>query len=370
MFLTKEEKERRVIDLYSQGKTYRQIAEEVRISPNDIHAILKKKEEEEKNNNAVTNNQKQRQELSSRAYELFSKGKTSVEVAIALNLTEPKVSKMYRGYWKLRRLDKLIIIHKETNGKLWIVLKLYKELIKKRRMSIDQVINSVEIAIHKLPYMETLYRQAKDEAEKMQRTIQRLANDIEERKNKISFLDKIAFSSEQECKKTEQRVQELTAQKDRMEKLITNILSDDNEGYSKLKQIVKENVKAVLSENKKLISISFVALIQTLKADPEIVKLIQNISGANDDEQHKDNNNITKYLEFNKDRILDLSEKIYESLVEVLTNNAINSAVTSPDPALSVPQSSSAIPNLSSQSDIYRKEEPEIFHNSKGDIAD
>ena len=85
MFISKEEKERRVIDLYSQGKTYRQIAEEVRISPNDIHAILKKKEEE-KNNNAVTNNQKQRQELSSRAYELFSKGKTSVEVAIALNL--------------------------------------------------------------------------------------------------------------------------------------------------------------------------------------------------------------------------------------------------------------------------------------------
>jgi transposase len=43
MFLTKGEKERRVIDLYSQGKTYRHIAEEVRISPNDIHTILKKK---------------------------------------------------------------------------------------------------------------------------------------------------------------------------------------------------------------------------------------------------------------------------------------------------------------------------------------
>jgi len=58
MFLSREEKERQVIDLYSQGKTYRQIAEEVRISPNDIHTILKKKEEE-KNNNAVTINQKQ-----------------------------------------------------------------------------------------------------------------------------------------------------------------------------------------------------------------------------------------------------------------------------------------------------------------------
>jgi hypothetical protein len=45
-------------------------------------------------------------------------------------------------------------------------------------MSIEQVVNVVEIAIYKLPHMETLYRQAKDQAEKMQCTIQRLANDI------------------------------------------------------------------------------------------------------------------------------------------------------------------------------------------------
>jgi peptidoglycan hydrolase CwlO-like protein len=106
-------------------------------------------------------------------------------------------------------LDSLYI---KTNGKIWLLWKLYKELIKKRRMSIEQVVNAVEIAIHKLPYMESLYRQAKDQAENMQRTIQRLANDIEARKYKISILDKIVFSSEQDCKRTEQRVQELTAQ--------------------------------------------------------------------------------------------------------------------------------------------------------------
>jgi hypothetical protein len=44
-------------------------------------------------------------------------------------------------------------------------------------------------------------------------------------------------------------------------------------------------------------------------------------------EQHKDNNdnnNIINYLEFNTDSILDLSEKNYEHLVELLTNNAID----------------------------------------------
>ena len=57
-----------------------------------------------------------------------------------------------------------------------------------------------------------------------------------------------------------------------------------------------------------------------------MVKLIQNIPSANDGGQHKDNNNITKYLELNKDRILNLGEKNYENLVEALTKNAIDNA--------------------------------------------
>jgi len=107
---------------------------------------------------------------------------------------------------------------------------------------------------------------------------------------KKSLLDRIAFSCEQERMRTEQRVQELIDKKDRLEKLIANILN--GEDYSKLKAIAKEN-KVVLSENKKLISISFVALIQTIKADPQMVKSIQNILSAHDGE-HKDNNNIVK----------------------------------------------------------------------------
>jgi hypothetical protein len=40
----------------------------------------------------------------------------------------------------------------------------------------------------------------------------------------------------------------------------------NGEGCSKLKQIFKENVKHVVAENKKLISVSFTVLIQALKS--------------------------------------------------------------------------------------------------------
>jgi hypothetical protein len=326
----KKERKKQVIDLYyNQGKTTREIAKIERKSIRDISAIIKEEE--------ARRQKYKQQELSAKAYKLFSEGKTSIEVAVILNLPASKVSKLYREYWKLRGLDKLNAIYKETNGKLSSFLKLYKRLIKEKGMSIEQVVNVVEIAIHKLPYMESLYRQAKDQAQKVQRTIQRLANDIEARKYKISILDKIVFSAEQDCKKTKQEMQELTAKNDKLEKFVSNVANND-EGYAKLNQFIKENVKAILSDNKKLMSVSFAALLQTLTSDPKMINIIYKILTANDNEQHKDdnNNNAIKYLESNMDNILDLVEKHYENLVEALTNNAI--ATASSNPKLALPQ--------------------------------
>ena len=68
-----------------------------------------------------------------------------------------------------------------------------------------------------------------------------------------------------------------------------------------------------------------------------------------------------------------MTEKHYENLVEALTNNAIDNAASasssssSSDPKLSLPSSTLGSYN---QSDIYRIEEPEPYHNSKGDIVD
>ena len=44
--LTRQEKERLGLDFYNQGKTYREISKEARISPRDIGVILNKVMEE------------------------------------------------------------------------------------------------------------------------------------------------------------------------------------------------------------------------------------------------------------------------------------------------------------------------------------
>ena len=200
MQITKE-RIKRIIDLYfNQQKTYAEIAEIEHISPRDISAIIKEEEARQQRHK----HQQQQEDLSSKAYKLFSKNKPTVEVAIILNLPASKVSKLYREYWKLRGLDKLNTIYKETDGNIWPLWKLYQQLVKKRGMSKEQVVNIVEIAIYKLPHMETLYKQLKDEVDKLQYIRQGLLNDIAALKYKISILDKIAFSSEQDYKRKEQ----------------------------------------------------------------------------------------------------------------------------------------------------------------------
>ncbi len=69
---------------------------------------------------------------------------------------------------------------------------------------------------------------------------------------------------------------------------------------------------------------------------------------------------------------MNLGEKNYKNLVEAFTKDAIDiaasaSSSSSSDPKLSLPSSTLSSHN---QSNTYRIENPEYYHNSKGDIAD
>jgi transposase len=102
--LTRQERERLVLDLYNQGKTIREIAKEARMSFRDIGVILNKivggkNREEQQDNNSMQKNQNREQQhltLAAQAYKLFSNRKNPLEVAIELNLTESETTKFYR----------------------------------------------------------------------------------------------------------------------------------------------------------------------------------------------------------------------------------------------------------------------------------
>jgi hypothetical protein len=175
MNLSREEKEKLVLELYyEKAYTYRQIAEELHMSPNQIREIIRR--HEEKNNAKV--NKKKELSLSSKAYKLFSKRKTSVEVAIMLDIPQPQVIQFQYQYWKLIGQDRLVTLHSLLGNRIFSFFKLYEELIIKNEMSIERAVNLIETALDKLPYVEDHYEQAKKAADRQQERLDYLENHI------------------------------------------------------------------------------------------------------------------------------------------------------------------------------------------------
>jgi transposase len=144
MVLSREEKEKMVLDLYyNKGYTYRQITRELRMSPNQIREIIKRHEEK---NDAIANKKKVLS-LSSQAYKLFSEGKDNVQVAIKLDLPQEQITQFRLEYWRLQNQDELESLHMLTKGKLSVLRKIYNELVVIGGMSIDEVANMMSAGL-------------------------------------------------------------------------------------------------------------------------------------------------------------------------------------------------------------------------------
>jgi hypothetical protein len=141
MVLTREEKEKLVLDLYNECKSTREIAQIVLMSFRDIGAIIDKEEKEKE-----TREGQSRQEiLSTHAYKLFSDGKSPIQVAVALNLGEPEVAKFYVEYWKLRQLHSLNWVYEQVKDNIGYFVSLYIAA-KVARMDVQHVIGLLAIA--------------------------------------------------------------------------------------------------------------------------------------------------------------------------------------------------------------------------------
>src|SRR5919107_4324506 len=174
--ITRQERERLVLDLYNQGKTFREIAKQARISFRDIGIILKQISQnktdvkaEHGNNGAEKNQQQEEHQLSlpTQAYKLFSEGKSPLEVAVELNLRESEATKFCKEYWNLKQLNDLNMVYEETGGDIGYFVKLYK-LAKAKGMDVKQVVDVLEIANNDLPTIEERFIRLRNDVSTLQ----------------------------------------------------------------------------------------------------------------------------------------------------------------------------------------------------------
>ena len=163
MVLSRQQRERLVLDLYNQGKNTREIAEEARMSFSAIGAILKRAEQE----NETSKKRTEKMSEAAQAYKLFSEGKSPIQVAVALNLREPEVAKFYVEYWKLRQLHSLNWVYEQVKENIGYFVSLYIAA-KVARMDVQHVIRLLEIANNHLPSVEYAYETRKAEVDDLE----------------------------------------------------------------------------------------------------------------------------------------------------------------------------------------------------------
>jgi hypothetical protein len=107
--LTRSEKERRAIEMYDEGRTYREITKEVHMSPGDISSIIKRHTGEPEKGEQ----QQQEVTIDTKVFKLFEEGKGPVQVAIDLNLPSTEVTRLQSEYRKLIGLQELNQLQEE-----------------------------------------------------------------------------------------------------------------------------------------------------------------------------------------------------------------------------------------------------------------
>ena len=160
-----------VIELHKQGKTIRQIAPEVHMAFRDISKIIKAYDkkisfEPKKENNQ--SNKIKRCSKNSRAYDLFSNGKTPVQVAIDLQLDYEKVRKYWTEFLRLNNMKKLYNIYIENEYHLDSLFRIYYFMLR-NNISIKGI-ESILRAAHDVINLNKIISNLRADIEKLKQT--------------------------------------------------------------------------------------------------------------------------------------------------------------------------------------------------------
>jgi hypothetical protein len=270
--LSKKEREECVLDLhFNQNKNYRQIAKEMKISLRDIGEIVNKAKEE-----------KERQEHKSlfvQAYELFSKGNTTLKVAIKLNLGQAQVAQYYMEYSKLRELDDITNLYLEFKDDISYFVNLCNAA-KEAKMIVPQVVKLLKLANNDIQSINRKCQDLKLEESSLNarnldaaRTFHQLSNDISEE-------SKILNQYRSSCKEERLELAKLRLQKEKLESVVRQF-HDNNETLQRIKELVKQIIEQRLMNHRHVLLLALQSIIDSCRSDPVKFNILYyNLSAA------------------------------------------------------------------------------------------
>ena len=319
--LSRKEREARVIALYEKGKTYREIAKELRMSPNTIKAILSREGLDQSTS------------INSRAFELFSEGKTPLDIAIKLNLRADEAIRLHHEYFMLLGCNEFTKVYPQIKDDPWPFVNLYR-LIMEKQMSTEHVMKLLEIANNDLPLIELKYENLKKELNLLDYKKNNANKDYRLIYNEVSNLQKERDQLRSIIEQLRLDEIKVNQQKERMTSFIKNF-QNNNETCSRIKEIVKREIENTISLPKHLIRIAIASIFESERMNPgKLQALYYNTSPTLSVERLLSQSSISQnqpdpiQFGYNNDflekLILDEAEQLYNKFAEALTSKSMN----------------------------------------------
>ena len=269
--LTREQRDKLVLDLYfKENKTYSEIAKIARISPRDIKPIIDKASQEKE--------RQAHKSLAVQAYELFSKGKTLLEVTIDLNLGQAQATGYYGEYLKLVGLDNITKIYMEFQGDTSYFVELCKEA-KAAKMGVSQVVNLLRIANNYLPSVEHRYGELQEENNFLDSILPIKRKEIQDLSNYTTHMSKRLDTFKSECEKESAVLHDLIYQSAKLHTFVNNFKNNDPT-YIKFVKTIRDEILRILSEKKALLSLAVLSIAESIRNNPD--KYMSLVTNPND----------------------------------------------------------------------------------------
>jgi len=205
--------------------------------------------------------------LAVQAYELFSKGKTLLEVTIDLNLGQAQATGYYGEYLKLVGLDNITKIYMEFQGDTSYFVELCEEA-KAAKMGVSQVVNLLRIANNYLPSVEHRYGELQEENNFLDSILPIKRKEIQDLSSYTTHMSKRLDTFKSECEKESAVFHDLIYQSAKLHTFVNNFKNNDPT-YIKLVKTSRDEILRILSEKKALLSLAVLSIAESIRNNPD-----------------------------------------------------------------------------------------------------
>ena len=332
--MDKKQKEALVIALAEKGETYREITKKAGVSPNTIKAVLNRAGLDESTS------------IHSRAFELFSEGKTPLQVAITLNLEAEKAIQYHQQYFMLLGCTEFTKVYLQIKDNPWAYVNLVK-LIQNSGMSDNEVVELLKIAKGHLPRVQLEYDRLKAELNSLEDEKSNSTEDYHRLCNEISGMKTTVDQLQLTIRESKEEKAKLELQKIKLQNFVKDF-RDNNIEYNKVKQAIKGEVEYVLADRRRLLRMAIQSVIELLRLDPQKFHSFYY-------------NQSTIQPENDEEPALVEAERLYEKMLENITNKVVTNLSDNISSMSSFPQKESSEQNSDdmrmSSAYLYAKEE-------------